>query len=72
MAEIQANWCQNGDSQQGILIKRNVKPYSERSYITEVFHGQRMFNPFTIVHPISVNLEAVIGTKCMDNITGRA
>jgi len=44
MAEIRANWCQNGDKQQIILIKRNVSIYFERSYITEVFHGQRMFN----------------------------
>ena len=44
MAEIRSNWCQNGDKQEGILIKRNVSMYFERSYITEVLHGQRMFN----------------------------
>ena len=47
MAEIGANQCHFGDKQQVILIKRNVSMYSERSYITEVFHGQRMFNTIT-------------------------
>ena len=48
MAEIHSNWCQIGDKQQSILIKRNVSMYFERSYITEVFHGQRMFNTMTV------------------------
>jgi hypothetical protein len=47
MAEIGSKWCQNGDMQQDIFIKRNVSMYSERSYITEVLHGQRMFNTLT-------------------------
>ena len=42
MAEIHANWCQSGDMRQDILIKRNVNLYSERSYIAELSHGQRM------------------------------
>ena len=45
MGEIEANQCQNGDKQEGILIKKNVTIDSERSYITEVFHGQRMYLP---------------------------
>ena len=47
MAEIRANWCQNGDKQQSILIKRNVSMYFERSYITGVFLCHSMFNPMT-------------------------
>ena len=46
--QIRSDQYQNGDKQQGIFIKRNVSMYSERSYITEVFHGQRMFNTLTI------------------------
>ena len=45
MAEIHSNWCQSGDMQQEILIVRNVSIYFTRGYITEVLHGQRMFNP---------------------------
>jgi len=52
MAEIRSNWCQNGDIQQGILIKRDISMYSERSYITEVLHGQRMFNTMTILESV--------------------
>ena len=48
LAEFHSNWCQIGDKQQSILIKRNVSMYFERSYITEVIHGQRMFNPLAI------------------------
>jgi len=44
MAEIHSNWCQSGDMQQEILIVRNVSIYFTRGYITEVLHGQRMFN----------------------------
>ncbi len=47
-AEIHPNWCQNGDMRQEILIERNVNIYFARSYITEVIHGQRMFNTFII------------------------
>ena len=34
---------------QDILIERKVNIYSARSYIAEVFHGQRMFNTITNV-----------------------
>jgi len=34
-----------------ILIERSVNSYSTRSYIAEVFHGQRMFNTMTILSP---------------------
>jgi hypothetical protein len=51
MAEILSNWCQNGDIWQGILIKKDVNIYFERSYITEVLHGQRMFNTLTGLWP---------------------
>ncbi len=47
MAEISSDQCHYGDINKRTKIKRNVSMYSERSYITEVFHGQRMFNTMT-------------------------
>ncbi|MBA7642903.1 hypothetical protein ES703_50612 [subsurface metagenome] len=47
MVEIHPEQYQNGDKQQGILIKRNITIYSARSYITEVFLCHSMFNTMT-------------------------
>jgi hypothetical protein len=47
MAEIRANWCQNGDKQKGVKIKRDVKLYLTKSYVTEAFLCHSMFNPLT-------------------------
>ena len=47
MAEIKANRCQNGDMNQSLQIKRDVKPYLTKSYVMGTFLCQRMFNPLT-------------------------
>ena len=45
--EIQSKQCQNGDKNQGIKIKRDIKLYLSKSYEMAVFLCQRMFNTIT-------------------------
>ncbi len=47
MAEISSKQCQNGDINRGLKIKRDVKLYFTKGYVTEAFLCNSLFNPMT-------------------------